>query len=354
MGERIWTPWFIKFIQSRGYFNIYTNFQHERALSISHRDAGVNYGKTAGPDSYLLDENSLDFNLLELYPLNSLKWYDFCFREVLVNRIVRSSNDLGPVLQSVQKSNSVVLVSIYRTSETIVRNILCHFEKLNIRNYLLIGPTSHFLLDLARRGNPVIDASQFSDFSQLAKSINFQDSIVELIKEILVKAYAIKQSLELGYSTWLLDGNTLPISNDSFSKSFGFGQKNDFYIGKTTKLIFVRSSSSTLKIWDDNFVYNIASLVDILRKESVSQDSIFFYAVEKLLEKQKIKYNSIEDMRLASDISTSLPNRTSSGTNNRFIFWTSELDTIQSQLAHSDLWAVDSDSSCTGVFCHGS
>ncbi len=43
MGERIWTPWFIKFIHSRGYFNIYTNFLRERALSVSHRDAGVNY-----------------------------------------------------------------------------------------------------------------------------------------------------------------------------------------------------------------------------------------------------------------------------------------------------------------------
>lgn len=68
LGERIWTPWFIKFVHAHGYFNIYTNFLHERALSVSHRDAGVNYGKTAGPDSYLLDENSLDFNFLEMPP----------------------------------------------------------------------------------------------------------------------------------------------------------------------------------------------------------------------------------------------------------------------------------------------
>ncbi|CAL5428235.1 unnamed protein product [Camellia sinensis] len=70
MGEKIWTPWFIKFIHSRGYSNLYTNFSQERAFSISHRDAGVNYGKTAGPDSYLLDE---DFNLLEMHPLSKLK-----------------------------------------------------------------------------------------------------------------------------------------------------------------------------------------------------------------------------------------------------------------------------------------
>ncbi|KAL6579727.1 hypothetical protein OROMI_007751 [Orobanche minor] len=158
LGEKIWTPWFIKFIQCRGYFNIYTNFEHERALSVSHRDAGVKYGKTAGPDSHLLDENSLDFNLLELYPLNDLKWYDLCFRQIVVNRIVRSANELGQVLQSVQREKSVILVSLYRVPEMAVRNMLCHFEGLSVHNYILVGPTSEFLFDLARRGYPVIDA----------------------------------------------------------------------------------------------------------------------------------------------------------------------------------------------------
>ncbi|KAK4441403.1 hypothetical protein Salat_0475200 [Sesamum alatum] len=354
MGEKIWTPWFIKFIQSHGYFNIYTNFLHERALSISHRDAGVNYGKTAGPDSYLLDENSIDSNFLELYPLSSLKWYDFCFREVLANKIVRSSNDLGSVLQSVQQNNTVVLVSLYRVSETIVRNMLCQFERLNIRNYILVGPTSHFLLDLARRGHPVIDASQFSDFSQLAKSINVQDSTVELIKEILVKVYATRKSLELGYSTWLLEGNMLPVSRDSCFDSFG--QSNDFYIGKTTGLFFVRSSSSTLKIWADHFLYDVASLVDTLRKQSGSNDGMIISAVEKLLEKQKVAFKNIDDMQLGLDVSTIRANLTSSQMKNKFIFWSSgtELDIIQRQLVLLDFWVVDSDSSCTAVVCHRS
>ncbi|GFP97611.1 hypothetical protein PHJA_001905200 [Phtheirospermum japonicum] len=342
MGEKIWTPWFIKFIQSRGYFNIYTNFLHERALSVSHRDAGVNYGKTAGPDSSLVDEKSLDFNLLELYPLNSLKWFDFCFNEVVTNRIVTSSNDIGPVLESVQKNNSVVLVSLYRTPENIVRNILCNFERLNIRNYILIGPTSHLLLDLARRGNPVIDASEFSDFSQLAKSINFQDSTLELIKEILVKAYATKKSLELGYSTWLLDANTLPISGDSFFDSFG--RSNDFYVGKNARILFVRGSSSASKIWaDNNFAYDVASLVDTLIKESVSHDSIIFHAIEKLLEKQNVKFRSVDDMQLSLDISTVRSNQTSFGIKNKFIFWSfgKQLDIIQRRLVDLDMWVVD-------------
>ncbi|CAA0826215.1 Unknown protein [Striga hermonthica] len=354
LGEKIWTPWFIKFIHSRGYFNIYTNFLHERALSISHRDAGVNYGKTAGPDSYLLDESSIDFNLMDLYPLNSLKWYDFCFREVLRNRIVRSSNDYESIIETVQKNNSIILLSVYRKPEMIIRNILCHFEKLNIQNYLLIGPTSDFLLDLARRGNPVVDASEFLDFSQLAKSINYQVSTLELIKETLVKAYAAKKSLELGYDTWLLDASTIPISGDSFLDSFD--RSSDFYLGKSTQLLFFRGSSSASKIWNDNSLYDIASLVDPLIKDSVSHDSVIFHATEKILNKQKVKVSSVDDMQLAFDISVVHANRTLVRMKNKFIFWSSEeeLDKVRRKLTELDMWVVDSDFSCTGVFCHQS
>ncbi|KAI7982060.1 hypothetical protein LOK49_LG15G02369 [Camellia lanceoleosa] len=126
MGEKIWTPWFIKFIHCRGYFNLYTNFSQERAFSISHRDAGVNYGNTAGPDSYLPDEDfnlleragpdsyllDEDFNLLETQPLSKLKWYDFCFRQVLPDRVVRSFDELGSVLCSMQKLETIILVAM--------------------------------------------------------------------------------------------------------------------------------------------------------------------------------------------------------------------------------------------------
>lgn len=354
LGEKIWTPWFIKFIHSHGYFNIYTNFPHERALSISHRDAGVNYGKTAGPDSYLLDENSVDNNFLELYPLNDLKWYDFCFRQVVTNRIV-SSNELGSVLQSVQRRKSVLLVSLYRVPEVVVRNMLCHFEGLNIHNYILVGPASDFLIDLARRGYPVIDASNFSDFSKLSKSVNFQDSTVELFKEILVMASVTRKNLELGYSTWVLDGNMLPRNNGSFLDTFD--RTNDLYFGKASRLIFVRSSSSTLKIWADDLPFKIASLVENLGKPSVSAP-IFFYAVEKFLEKQSIKFKNIDEMRLGLDFGTLHTNSSSSSfhSENRFIIWSSEaeLEILKKQLAHMDLWFLDGDSSCSSVVCHPS
>ncbi|XP_022898352.1 uncharacterized protein LOC111411916 isoform X2 [Olea europaea var. sylvestris] len=354
MGERIWTPWFIKFIHSHGYFNFYTNFLQERALSVSHRDAGVNYGKTAGPDSYLLDENSNDLNSLKLHPLSDLKWYDFCFREVFTNRIVRSPDELRSILQSVQKMDTVIVISLYRISETIIWNFLCHIERLNIRNYIFIGPTSLFLLDLAKRGHPVIDADQFYNISKLAKSLKFQNSMDKLIKEILVKAFVTKKCLELGYSAWLLDANMIPLTRDLFLNSFE--QTNDFVIGKSYRLLYVRSSSPVLKLWVDDFIREAATLVNTLRKDSVPHDSVFFYAVEKLWREKSVKYNSINETHLGIGINIAVANQSSLGTEKKFAFWSSEtkLDIIQRQLVQLRLWVVDDESSCTAVVCHSS
>ena len=146
LGERIWTPWFIKFIHSRGYFNIYTNFQNERALSVSHRDAGVNYGKTAGPDSELLNKSTITSDFLKLQPLSNLKWYDYCFSEVVSGRVVRSLNELGAILPSVQRDKTIVLVSLFDAEKMFIRNLLCHFENLYTQNHIFIGSGSELFI----------------------------------------------------------------------------------------------------------------------------------------------------------------------------------------------------------------
>ncbi|KAK0604181.1 hypothetical protein LWI29_012872 [Acer saccharum] len=127
MGERIWTPLFIKFIHSHGYFNIYTNFPNERALSVSHRDAGVNYGKTAGQ---LLDENSIDYNFLKMQPSSNLKSYDFCFREVFPGRVVRKTDELGYVLPSLQKQETILPVSLFGVA-TVVGKVTLPGDRIN-------------------------------------------------------------------------------------------------------------------------------------------------------------------------------------------------------------------------------
>eukprot|EP00899_Mesostigma_viride_P022576 jgi/Mesvir1/3502/Mv11985-RA.2 len=53
-GEAIWTPWFLRFVYSRRYFNVYTSLSGGRALSVSHRDTGVNFASSRGPDAPLV------------------------------------------------------------------------------------------------------------------------------------------------------------------------------------------------------------------------------------------------------------------------------------------------------------
>ncbi|CAI8607814.1 unnamed protein product [Vicia faba] len=324
MGERIWTPWFIKFIQSRSYFNIYANFLHERALSVSHRDAGVNYGKTAGPDSQLLKERSLDFNILEMQPLSSLKWFDFCFREVRPGRFMRNFEELGALLHSLPKQDSIFLVNILGISDAVVRNLLCHFERLNIRNYILMGHPSDSLFDLSRRGHPVIDVDQFVS-SIGTNKLTSQGSSFETIKGIVAKAYVIKKLIENKYNTWVLDGSML-LTSDILLETRDL--KDDFCVANNLELFYAKSSSSSEKTWTNGFVSKVVAMTDSLgRKDSSTQGSIESGSVSK---------SSLVDKKL--------------------VFWSTEMepDSIQKRLEELNLWSIDSDLSCTAVVCHKS
>lgn len=338
MGDKIWTPWFIKFIHARGYFNIYTNFLHETALSVSHRDAGVNYGKTGGPDSNLMQEGSRESNFLKLEPLRNLTWYDFCFREVVPDRMVTSVHELEPVLKSARKMNSLVLVSIYRAaSEMFTRNLLCHFERLNIRNYIFIGPDSNFLLDLSRRGHPVLDVDRFVDGIVEYKSIKYG-------KEIFVMAYVIKKALEMKCDTWVLDHNALPVKTDLFLDSFVVDSSVDFYIGKRLGVLFAKGSSS--RVWTDRFVNEIARMADT----GTSKGFVFLAA--KVLETKGVQLQRVDE----GGFSVEIDNGESLKNEKMVAFWScdSGLDLIRKRLESLGLWIIDDESNCRSVICHPS
>nr|GEU56130.1 ubiquitin carboxyl-terminal hydrolase [Tanacetum cinerariifolium] len=108
-------------------------------------------GKQQGLPPICFKKVLLRASFFKSEPLSNLKWYDFCFREVLPDRVVNSVNELELVLNSAPKANTLVLVSIYRSPETFIRKLLCHFERLNVRNYILMGSDySDSLLDLSR------------------------------------------------------------------------------------------------------------------------------------------------------------------------------------------------------------
>lgn len=96
-GERLWTPWIIRWANNQNYYNLYTNF-NDKSLSISHRDGGVNFKKSQGADSTLIDDvNSPDFERVELTkelpPVNELMRFDYCFNQVPRGKIVKVAND---------------------------------------------------------------------------------------------------------------------------------------------------------------------------------------------------------------------------------------------------------------------
>ncbi|RZC90577.1 hypothetical protein C5167_029710 [Papaver somniferum] len=351
MGERIWTPWFIKFIHSRGYFNIYTNFQGERALSVSHRDAGVNYGKTAGPDSNLLDEDSLDFNYLEMQHLTSLKWYDFCFREVLPGKVVRTSDELSSLLYSARKKyKTIILISLHRTSQAVTMNMLCHFEKLNIQNYIFLGPNSDLLNDLARRGYPVI-STEFVNNIKGFRSKKFEGS--DMLKEILAKAYIIKLCLHLELNSWVIDGNMLPISNAMFSDLHDTAYF--FFATKDSDVFLVKSSSVSAKIWDDSFIDKVVVKAISLKNRSSKDHGYLGNAITRSLEEIDGKIKTVGELSFAEKVDVKNANQTRVSEGTKYVFWSDDmgLDFIRSRLDNLGMWELE-DNSCKAVVCHQS
>ncbi|BAB64213.1 unknown protein [Oryza sativa Japonica Group] len=349
MGERIWTPWFIKFVHSCGYFNFYTNFLKERALSVSHRDAGVNYGRSVGPDSTLLDGKNLDFNLWELQPLNKLKWYDFCFAEVLPGRVIRKFSELGSVLKSVQLENNVVLISLYSLEQRIARNLICYLEKSGMRNYIFLVDNTEFLDDLAHRGHPVIDAISLLQSIKMSSSIYSDD----FVKEIVVKAYVIKNCLDLGYNLWVLNGNTISLGSKLNEPS---DQSVDFFAAESVDLMFLRGSQSSKKTWNE---------LDILRMADgmMSSKSGFSSSLEHknfvrvltgvLGNNGAVRLGKLDEEIMAVELGPNTSNRSLSEGHCKVLFWSHSMtsDSVQSQLENRGLWLIDSDSSCSAVVC---
>lgn len=84
------------------------------------------------------------------------------------------------------------------------------------------------------------------------------DSYLQIINEILVKVYVLQKCLESRYSSWVLDGNMLPVSIDPFV--IESNPSYDFYIGKSSELFFARASARK-DAWDNDFISNFAMMV---------------------------------------------------------------------------------------------
>ncbi|CAN6443424.1 unnamed protein product [Victoria cruziana] len=351
MGERIWTPWFIKFIHARGYYNIYTNLLQERALSVSHREAGVNYGRKVGPDSQLINSNSLDMDLWSMQPLSSLKRFDFCFREVIPGRIVKTLDELDPLLHSLQRDKTVIIVSLYRVSEASSRNLLCHFEGLGIRNYLILGHSGEFLYDLARRGHAVIDTEELIQVLGEHVLKSSWRSTSGRIKEVVVTAYVIRKSTEMGYNAWLINGNMIPTSN-IFSN---FPQEmQEVATANELELSFFRSSASNFM--DENFIVKLKSLHSLTDGKWSSSTPYFGQLAARFSQENRLPLQTIDISKFSYAMTGNDEKQASLGAGQKMVFWPADmnLNVLKGRLENLGLWAIDEELSCTSVVCHPS
>ncbi|KAH7287966.1 hypothetical protein KP509_31G005300 [Ceratopteris richardii] len=210
-GERIWTPWFIKFAYVKGYFNLYTHFSSENSLSASYRDKGVNTKKDAGPDSVLIGSSGIQgLNLWDMRPLNQLKRYDFCFHEVKQGMLVQNAHDIISIVPSFQENGTIVLVNALDFPEDAIRNWLCQFSKFGIRNYMILLDDHGLGKDLSQRGHPVMQLNSRS----IEKNIHeiSSDNISHITKD-LTTAQAVMMVLQAHYNVWLTDISTIWLTN---------------------------------------------------------------------------------------------------------------------------------------------
>lgn len=224
---------------------------------------------------------------------------------------MRSSYDLMSILPSVQRNQRVILTSLFEVSEFVTRNLLCHFEKLNIRNYILMGPRSDFLIDLARRGHPVIDVDASLSNVGANNVIASGDSGVELIKDILVKAYVMKKSMELKENILVVYGNMIFDGDNPLLQPVDLSSDSTY--GKKLGFLFLCYSSSAQKHLAEIFVQEARAVVSTPRNgiPLYDENKGVLAMVVKALERRGVEIRSVDDGSFAVNIITTNVNRSS-------------------------------------------
>ncbi|MCO5548395.1 hypothetical protein L7F22_001852 [Adiantum nelumboides] len=349
-GERIWTPWFIKFAYCKGYFNLYTHFSNEQALSISYRDKGVNTKKEAGPDSALIrNETVSGLNLWEMKPLNQLKRYDYCFHEVKQGRVIENAHDVKTIIPSVQKNGTIILVNALGFREDIIRNWLCQFSKLSIRNFVILIKDHGIEKDLLLRGHAVMHFD-----SGLLKKENRQspDSIL-YIERALTVIQAVTMILHAGYNIWLTDVSTLWLSNPFPLVHIGYADMLGFAVETrvSSEFLYIKGSKRTMSFWGNLHRHVLhqadssATLTSSIYKQEylgaligMSKGVLNFKLLPSTLKVDlSVAYKNQSDgsWKLAAALLMGIPSN----------------DSYTSTLKLSGLWQLDEELSCTGVYC---
>lgn len=230
-GEKMFTPWFVKFAYSKGYFNLYTNFLRDRVLSVTHR--GGKLKKYAGCDSVLIWQNgTYDIDIWHMAANWHIKKYDYCFKEVRIGRFANYSSDVSWVMESTQQNNQLLVVSAVGVPEVLVKNWLCHIRKLGIENYVVVSEDPVLLDDLSKRGHATM---------RIENRLGLKENVE---KEVSV----VSDLLALGYDIWFTRADAVwagnPVALVDTNGVDVTGVENP-----ELSLFFIRKTEKTISLW---------------------------------------------------------------------------------------------------------
>lgn len=346
LGERIWTPWFVKFVYARGYFNLYTNFVDERALSVSHREPGSNYKTAAGPDSQLVDtmDAGNDTMLWVMSPSKSLPQFDFCFRDVKIWSLARTSTELSLMLASMEMNDSVLLVNTINVHSVLVRNWLCHMERLGMRKFVLLGDDDELIGDLARRGYATVSTELFTK----------PETPVSRLGRDVIALKAVLEVLNLGYNVWLTRADAVWVENP-INAGVDVGGSSDVMgsqplDGFHPALLYIRASQSMLRVWS-KWVTSISVIARDLRNSSASRHGSLWPGFQSFITSNK----NCHYLALPSNLSGSFRDLQTVGSSKKVILFNGirgrNVPLVIRTLKAAGLWAIDNDLACKRVYC---
>lgn len=346
LGERIWTPWFVKFAHARGYLNLYTNFFDERALSVSHRERGSNYKEAAGPDSQLVNtfDSGNDTMLWVMSPFKSLPQFDFCFRDVKKSELARTSAEFRSMLASMEMNNSVLLVNTIDVDSLLVRNWLCHMERLGIRKFVLLGDDNELINDLARRGYATVSTQLFTE----------AETAVTRLRRDMIAVQAVHEILNIGHSVWLTRADSVWVE-DPFDTGFDIGGSSDVMGSQPLDafhpaLLYIRASQGILRVWS-KWVGYMSVIARDSRNSNTSRHSSVWPGFQSFITSNK----DCNYLALPSNLSGSFRDLQIVESGKRVILLEglegTNVPLVVETLKASGLWAIDKDLACKRVYC---
>ncbi|RWW58442.1 hypothetical protein BHE74_00034693 [Ensete ventricosum] len=208
-----------------------------------------------------------------------------------------------------------------------------------------------FLIDLARRGYPVIDADQLISSIRHDTSVYLEHE-TDVIRETWVKAIIVQKCLELGYNLWLIEGNMIPGSG---SLSELPHPSYDFVVAEDVGLLFVKSSPPSVKMWNDDYIHKVvAECKSLIGSNShLMEHKNFVHLARKALnDNADVRVWKLDDSAVGEKLGAITMNRTESKM--KMVFWSQEMASalVQKELERLGMWLIDLDSSCVSVVCH--